>query len=612
MLVISRIGNLRYRFFPPVPELDPSRYDSYISMKQGEFEATRGREVREKRETKFGRIPESKKPFQDGSILRGIEDLMQKEEFELYKRRNIDALAQRLSLLDAPRSGDLLPDYYIVCFDENAFPFYTEDSTKGTIKLVSVEGNTLDKEAFRMVEQAGGNLLCNWNLAVPGFAAFLPPDALDLLKKDPSIKDISPMTFGEADVDQYTGAFSTPHGIVDAGWGRNRIDENNLSDEGIYRYHSTGTGGVYSYDAVHVYVFDSGIRATHAEFNQGSGWTTIGTGHSFYTPTTEDFYSHGTGMAGAIAGSTFGIAKQVILHPIKMSTDYGGSLPVAFIESVDWVLQNLHQPGDLAVANVSWGYESSPTAINAAVQSMIDAGILVVCSAGNEGTTVFKYPALSPGAITVGASGVDDGNEIILPISNYGPDVDVFAPGSNIQSAGIENDYDDSFLDGTSLSAAFVSGIAARYLQTYPLSTPADFRSWILNTANSDKITGSLNGSPNKLAFKEWWYPLSTREEWMNSDVPFTDDYWFYSNVLNSWVWTGNHLYSQGSDDLSVFVAAESKWLWYCSPETLEGTGWNRYWVFYDFSVSQYLIIAPVSIEIPSPYSYWSFYLPWL
>lgn len=601
-----------------IPDLDPALYDQFIDQKHREFNETIGTAIRGTRAENFRRAPSSKVEFPGNVQLAALEGYLNRGRFSDVKARNINEFMARLEAGENLTDNGFVEDYYLVTYKDSAFPYYFEDLDSGAVIMLNDIGEALEEVSWEIVTQLEGRILSCWNLAANGFTAYIPDENLEALKRHPLISGVIPVSVGRPCADQYTGSCTTPHGTVDPGWARNRIDENNRSDEDIYRYHSTGTGGVYTWDSVHVYVFDSGVRSTHVEFNQGSGWTSIGEGFSALTNTTEDFYYHGTAVASMLSGKTYGIAKNVILHPIKISEDSGSpprATVNALLDSIEWLLQYSHQSGDLAVANISWGFFGGGSLINEAIQNMLNAGIVVVTAAGNWGwNTVPDYPAASPGVITVGGTiASQNGGDAIWSDSNRGPDVDVFAPSANIQVAGIESDTDESFVQGTSFAAPIVAGIAARYLQTFPESSPQDVIDWILATANENKIQGDLEGSSNLLAFfREWWYPLNTRAEWINSDVPVSDDYWFYSSVFNSWVWTGNHLYQEGSDEISVYIAAEDKWIWYFSPETIAATGWERYWVFYDFSVDQYLLISPVSLSNPAPYSYWSFYLPML
>jgi subtilisin family serine protease len=87
------------------------------------------------------------------------------------------------------------------------------------------------------------------------------------------------------------------------------------------------------------------------------------------------------------------------------------------------------------------------------------ADILVVAAAGNNnGNACLKSPASAPNAITVGSTTSSDSRS---SFSNYGPCVDIFAPGSGIKAAGTRSDTSTTTKSGTSMACPHVAGAAA-------------------------------------------------------------------------------------------------------------------------------------------------------
>jgi subtilisin family serine protease len=102
------------------------------------------------------------------------------------------------------------------------------------------------------------------------------------------------------------------------------------------------------------------------------------------------------------------------------------------------------------VANMSLGGGVS-SLLNQAVANAVDAGVTMVVAAGNDRYDACEYsPGSEPKAITVGSTTIDDEHSWF---SNYGPCVDVYGPGSDIQSAMIGSPDNTATWSGTSMAS---------------------------------------------------------------------------------------------------------------------------------------------------------------
>ena len=277
-----------------------------------------------------------------------------------------------------------------------------------------------------------------YTAALNGFAAELNQGQLNALQHNPNVSYI-----------QQDGRVSASATQTGATWGLDRVDQRDLPLNSTYNYTPTGAG-------VHAYIIDTGIKSGHTEFTgrMGNGYDAVTSGGA-----ANDCNGHGSHVAGTVGGTTYGVAKQVTLHPVRVLDCAGSGTNAGVIAGMDWVANNHVKP---AVANMSLGGGAS-TATDDAVNRMHNAGVTVVVAAGNENQNACNVsPARAANAITVGSTTNTDARS---SFSNYGTCVDVFAPGSNITSAWYTSTSATNTISGTSMASPHVAGIAALYLQ---------------------------------------------------------------------------------------------------------------------------------------------------
>jgi len=359
-----------------------------------------------------------------------------------------------------------------------------------------------DGLAQTLVSLNGGSLKHTYKSAIKGFAAILSDAAVAALQAQSTIVDyIEPDEQGgpEGETQQppQSGGSTQPSGSttqqMDANgdpWGLDRIDQRALPLSGTYTYTSTGAG-------VHVYLIDTGIWTQHPEFGGRADnvYDVAGLGG-------EDCWGHGTAVAGVVGSATYGVAKGVFLHGVRVyaqcTTDQVG-IPVGVavksdvIAGVDWVTAHHLSP---AVANLSVSLDPS-TALTTAVHNLQNSGVFVTATAANHNANACLEAGGASGAFTVAASTKTDAK---ADFSNWGPCVSVYAPGQSIKSTWLLDQT--IILSGTSLAAPHVTGVAALYKATFGDAPSNVVAAWISNNATAGVITGNPSGTPNLLLFK--------------------------------------------------------------------------------------------------------------
>jgi hypothetical protein len=375
---------------------------------------------------------------------------------------------QKLAPVLNENAKNRIPDQYIVVFKPGTSP-----ETVATAKATAKKFN--------------GRIKHTYTSALIGFSAKLPPEAVQALRAMPGVAYIEADQMGSIQTIQPpTPPGNPPTGI-------DRIDRRLLPLNNTYTYSETGAG-------VNAYILDTGIRVTNVEFGgRADGpFNAVIDGNTANT----DCNGHGTNVAGIVGATTYGVAKQVTLHSVRVAQCTGSVAGADAISGVDWVTNNALHP---AVANMSIWFSGGLTSLDTAVTNSITSGVTYVVIAGNNNgaDACTMSPARVPAAITVGA--IDPANDTRATFSNIGTCLDLFAPGVNIVSAGNANDTATSTFSGTSQAAPHVAGVAARHLQTHPLDTPAQVWAAIHNaddvatTAGWGGVINPGTGSPNEL-----------------------------------------------------------------------------------------------------------------
>lgn len=339
--------------------------------------------------------------------------------------------------------------------------------------------------------------------------------------------------------------------------GLNEPEQASAATNGLDRPAVDGSG-------VTVAVIDSGVFSFHPDFGV-PGASRVSQGASFelslynrmlgvlpaevwdqYASATAplaltDEVGHGTHCAGTIGGDgsssagvdNRGIAPGVSIVSLKIASAVNGVVEdIGFeansVAAIDYMIRHREELGNVAVASNSWGLLENeaqgilgPTdfdPVAEVVRAAVDAGIVMVFSAGNDGPdadTVRPIPNAMEEVIAVAsACKAHDGCEPgkLSSFSSRGPSVDIAAPGDNILSTAspsilyplgqaggyfgdapqdeLQNRAAYTHMSGTSMAAPHISGVVALVLQANPDLTPAQVHEVLISTAEDMVVEG--------------------------------------------------------------------------------------------------------------------------
>lgn len=335
----------------------------------------------------------------------------------------------------------------------------------------------LDQKANKkdLAKEYGGKLNRTYSAAINGFSASgLSATEAKRLAADPAVSKVVQNKQFSINATQ-----DNP-----PSWGLDRIDQTATAGDSAYTYPDSAGEGVTAY------IIDTGVRVSHADFE---GRASLGYDAVDNDDSADDGNGHGTHVAGTVAGASHGVAKKAKIVAVRVLDDTGNGTTEQVVAGIDWVTANHTGP---SVANMSLGGGADP-ALDEAVRKAIASGVTFGVAAGNDsGDAGTTSPARVGEAITVASSAVDDTQSYF---SNYGPIVDIYAPGSDITSAWNDSDTGTSTISGTSMATPHVVGAAAVYLAGHPDAAPADVATALTEGATPDAISDADPGTANKL-----------------------------------------------------------------------------------------------------------------
>jgi subtilisin family serine protease len=253
---------------------------------------------------------------------------------------------------------------------------------------------------------------------------------------------------------------------------------------------------------VDVAILDTGISLAHPDLNVYNHVTFING-----TNSGNDDQGHGSHVAGIAAGKDnslgiVGIAPGARLWAIKVC-DRLGNCPVSSqIQGIEYVTEHADE---IDVANISIENRLSHT-LDKVINKSVTMGVTYVVAAGNSGKNASSYsPANNPSVISVSAIGDSDGkcggfgrstfigqDDTFASFSNFGPVIDIAAPGVDILSTYNGTEY--AVDSGTSTAAPHVTGVAALYKAANPSASPFEVYNALVTSASLPTTECDGNG----------------------------------------------------------------------------------------------------------------------
>jgi subtilisin len=303
-------------------------------------------------------------------------------------------------------------------------------------------------------------------------------EALEALRNDPNVRYVEENgvleAYGVADGEFSTQQQDTPYGI-------NLTGASDAISDGV-------TG-----DGITVAIIDTGIDPSHEDLDANviGGYATDEAECSgdCEEPWADD-QGHGThvsGTVGAVDNDTgvVGVAPDVDLLGVKVLGGDGSGSFAGVAEGIEWAVNN-----GADVLNMSLGGDSQTDVVKDALQYAEQNGVVSVAAAGNSGpcSDCVGYPGAEPEAIAVSAS---DESDNLAFFSSTGPEVDIAAPGANVNSTYPDDSYNS--LNGTSMASPHVAGAAASVLSAG--TAPEFVRLALKSNAEDIGLSGNEQGA---------------------------------------------------------------------------------------------------------------------
>lgn len=336
-----------------------------------------------------------------------------------------------------------------------AGPAATAASPESSYVVVLRDGADPVTVATGHVDRHGGSLGHVYQHALRGFSVRLTPAGADALRRDPRVRSV------ETDHPVQITDQAVPTGIHRTFAARNpNLKINGRADLAI---------------DVDIAVLDTGVDPRHPDLDVVARTNCVNTTTCTDNSGTDD-HGHGSHVAGTAAArddgvGVVGIAPGARIWSVKVLDANGSGQLSGVTAGVDWIAAHADE---IEVANLSLGCDGcTDNALSQAITAAVGRGVVFSVAAGNNHKDARTFfPANHPDVVTVSAladfNGTPGGgaastcradrDDTLADFSNFGPAVELAAPGTCIYSTSKDGGY--ATLSGTSMAAPHVAGAA--------------------------------------------------------------------------------------------------------------------------------------------------------
>jgi len=310
-----------------------------------------------------------------------------------------------------------------------------------------------------------------------------------------------------------------------------------------------------------IYLVDSGVATDCLELSDAVIENRIVNLYS-YNEDFSDVSGHGTGLASVIVGNNVGISPKTTIKTVKIPLNQQTTI-FELLKAFNAILaDHANTPDKVKVVNCSWTIPRNIT-LDTKITELQSVGLIVVASAGNQLESADQYSPV--GLDTIIGVGASDRFDRVISWgggagSNWGPDVDLFAPGIEVTVSDTVGNLLES--SGTSIASAAAAATIVQYIEMSPTLSAQELHQLIIESSATDVLfrNESIYGTtPNRLIVAPsfdstlLWNPTFADTLYVKQnqliEIPITvsnppvvnvqyiDIVTIFNNVLKTWDW---------------------------------------------------------------------------